>query len=119
MRRVTILDNRHIFPFNEPARELRVLNKPLKVPQRDVLVKHCDSVIEYDVFDQIPRHDTSEMLVYQDNVFFDHPFIVTFIDKARKRGKACQVAFSQDDLAITKHARYLQDGIRPTRCCPW
>ena len=69
MRRVAILAKQNIFPFNEPARELRVLNKPLKVHQRDVLLKHCDSVIEYPSFDQVPRQDKFEMLVYYDNVF--------------------------------------------------
>lgn len=112
MRRVAILKKQHIFPFNEPARELRVLNKPLKVHQRDVLLKHCDSVIEYPSFDQIPRQDKSEMLIYYDNIFFDQPFIDTFVAEAKKRGKACQVAFARNDLAITKHALYLQDGIR-------
>jgi carbonic anhydrase/acetyltransferase-like protein (isoleucine patch superfamily) len=112
MRRVAILDNRHIFPFNEPARELRVLNKSLKVHQRDVLIKHCDSVLECPSFDQIPRQDKSEMLVYYDNVFFDQNFIDTFVAAAKKRGTACQVAFSKTDLAIVKHAVYLQDGIR-------
>lgn len=112
MRRVVILDNRHIYPFNEEARELRVLNKPLKVHQGDLLVKHCDSVIECESFDEIPRSDRSEMLVYQDNLFFDAPFIDTFLSEAKKRGKACRVAFGKDDLSIARHAIYLQDGIQ-------
>jgi carbonic anhydrase/acetyltransferase-like protein (isoleucine patch superfamily) len=111
MRRVVIQDDRHIYPFNEPARELRMLNKPLKVHQRDVLVKYCDLVIEYKSFDQIPKSDPSEMLIHQDNLFFDQPFIDAFIAEARKRGRACRVAFSKDDPAIAKHARYLQDGL--------
>jgi acetyltransferase-like isoleucine patch superfamily enzyme len=111
MRRVAIVDERHIYPFNEPARELRVLNKPLKVHQRDLLVRYCDSVIEYASFDEIPRSDRSEMVVYQDNLFFDEPFIDTFISAARKKGKACRVAFSKSDQAIVKHAIYLQNGI--------
>jgi carbonic anhydrase/acetyltransferase-like protein (isoleucine patch superfamily) len=111
MKRVVVLDNRHIYPFNEPARELRVMNKPLKVHQRDMLVRYCDSVIECASFDQIPRADKAEMLVYQDNVFFDQPFIDAFIAGARKRGRACRVAFSRDDLAITRHALYLQQDI--------
>jgi acetyltransferase-like isoleucine patch superfamily enzyme len=112
MKRVVIRENRLIFPFNEPARELRVLNKPLKIYQGDVLVHYCDAYIEYDHFDQIPGHDSSEMLVYHDNLFFDQPFIDAFVTEARRRGKACRVAFSKDDLAITKHAIYLQDDIR-------
>ena len=111
MKRVVINDNRLIFPFNEPARELRVLNKPLKVHQRDILVRYCDSMIEYDSLDEVPRSDRSEMLVYQDNVFFDRPLIEAFLSQARKRGRACRIAFSPDDRAITKHAIYLQDDI--------
>ena len=111
MKRVAILDKRIIFPFNEPARELRILNKPLKVYQRDLLVKYCDTVSEYESLDQIPRDDQSELLVYQDNIFFDETLLETFIDKARQRGRACRIAFSQNDLAITKHAIYLQDDI--------
>jgi len=111
MKRVVILDDRHIYPFNEPARELRIMNKPLKVHQRDILVTYCDSVIEYKSFDQIHHADKSEMVVYQDNVFFDQPFIDAFITKARERDKACRVAFSKDDLAITRHALHLQDDI--------
>ena len=112
MKRVAILDDRHIYPFNEPARELRVLNKPLKVHQRDVLVKHCDSIVEYRSFDQIPPSDKSEMLVYQDNLFFDQPFIDAFVSTAKRRQGACRVAFSKNDPAITRHAIYLQDGIQ-------
>jgi carbonic anhydrase/acetyltransferase-like protein (isoleucine patch superfamily) len=111
MKRVVIPDNRPIYPFNEPARELRVMNKPLKIHQRDMLVRYCDSLIEYSSFDRISPADKSEMIVYQDNVFFDQPFIDTFIAKARARDRACRVAFSKDDLAITRHAIYLQDDI--------
>ncbi len=111
MRRVALLDNRPIFPFNEPARELRILNKPLKLHQRDVLVKYCDSVIECKDLSQIRRDDRTEMIVYRDNLFFDQPFIDTFIREARKRNKPCRVAFSLTDQAIIKHAIHLQDGI--------
>ena len=52
------------------------------------------------------------MLVYQDNLFFDQPFIDAFIAEARHRQRACRVAFSRNDRAITRHAIYLQDGIR-------
>jgi carbonic anhydrase/acetyltransferase-like protein (isoleucine patch superfamily) len=112
MRRVSIREDRRVYPFNEPARELRVLNKPLKLHQRDVLVRHCDSVIEYNAFAEIPTDDRSEMLVYQDNLFFDQPFIDAFIGAARRQKRACQVAFSQHDPAITKHTLSLQEGIR-------
>ena len=44
MKRVVLLEDRPIYPFHEPARELRVLNKPLKVHQRDLLLRHCAAV---------------------------------------------------------------------------
>jgi len=111
MKRVVIQDDRKIYPFNEPARDLRVLNKPLKIHQRDCLVRYCDSFIEYKRFDQIPRSDRSEMLVFQDNVFFDQPFIDAFVTEARRHGRACRVAFARDDASIVRHAIYLQDDI--------
>jgi carbonic anhydrase/acetyltransferase-like protein (isoleucine patch superfamily) len=112
MKRVAIRDDRHIFPFNEAARELRILNKPLKLHQQDCLKPHCDAVSEVDSLDHIPADDRSEMLVYQDNLFFDQPFIDRFVKRARQQGKACRVAFRRTDLAITAHALELQDGIR-------
>ena len=112
MKRVAIRDDRHIFPFNEAARELRILNKPLKVHQQDCLLAHCDSMIECKRLDEIPRDDRSEMLVYHDNLFFDQAFIDRFVLRAREFGKACRVAFRRTDQAITAHALELQEGIR-------
>jgi carbonic anhydrase/acetyltransferase-like protein (isoleucine patch superfamily) len=112
MRKVIIRDKRKISPFNEPARELRVLNKPLWLHQRDVLEPYCESEIEVDFFEQIPDGEYEETLVYRDNLFFDIAFIETFLKKARSLGKACRVAFSPEDLVITNHALPLQNGIR-------
>jgi carbonic anhydrase/acetyltransferase-like protein (isoleucine patch superfamily) len=112
MRKVIIRDKRKIPPFNEPARDLRVLNKPLWLHQRDTLALHCESEIEVDFFEQIPDGKYEETLVYRDNLFFDQDFIQTFLSKARSLGKACRVAFSLDDQVITTHAMPLQSGIR-------
>ena len=40
MRKIILRDGRKIPPFNEPARELSVLTKPLWLHQRDVLAKY-------------------------------------------------------------------------------
>jgi len=135
MKKVIIRDRTKIPPFNEPARDLRVLNKPLHVHQNDVL-KHCKIGIEVNRFDEINQQmgpfvsplqaikiemeesykgitvDDGEVLVYRDNLFFDEPFIDAFIAAARASGKARQVAFALDDKAIVTHALPLQDGIR-------
>ncbi len=112
MRKVIIRDKRKIPPFNEPARDLRVLNKPLWLHQKDTLEPYCQSEIEVDFFEQIPNGDHEETLVYRDNLFFDQAFIQTFLSRARSLGKACRVAFALDDLVMTRHALPLQSGIR-------
>ncbi|TEU10886.1 MAG: multidrug transporter [Anaerolineales bacterium] len=111
MKKIIIRDKTKIPPFNEPARGLRVLNKPLWLYQRDVLAKYCTMEIEVDSFDEITVDD-EEVLVYRNNLFFDEPFIDAFITAARASGRARQVAFALDDKAIVTHALPLQDGIR-------
>lgn len=111
MRKVIIRDRRKIAPFNEPARDLRVMNKPLWLWQRDILAPYCTHEIVVDSLEEIPS-DGEETLAYQDNLFFDAPFVEVFIKGARALGKACRVAFSLDDKAITTHALPLQSGIR-------
>lgn len=111
MRKVIIRDRRKIAPFNEPARDLRVLNKPLWLWQRDLLAPYCTSEIEINSALEMPT-SREEMFVYRDNLFFDEPFLREFLTQARKAGCACQVAFSPRDAAITTHALPLQEGIR-------
>jgi len=111
MKKVIIRDKTKIPPFNESARDLRVLNKPLWLYQRDVLAKYCTTEIEVDSFDEITVDD-GEVLVYRNNLFFDEPFVDAFITAARASGRARQVAFAPGDKAIETHALPLQDGIR-------
>jgi hypothetical protein len=40
MLKIILQSKRSIVPFNEPARDLRVLNKPLWLNQRDVLAPY-------------------------------------------------------------------------------
>ena len=116
MRKIIIEDQRNIDPFNEPARELRVLNKPLFLHQRDVLLPYCTGrELPVKSLDQLPRstlEERVETLVHRDNLYFDQPFIDEFIRRARAAGKACQVAFSLDDKSIVNHALHVQKGIR-------
>ncbi len=112
MQKVIIRDRRKIPPFNEPARDLRVMNKPLWLYQRDVLAPVCTSEIEIESLAQVPTDSPGETLVYRDNLFFDQPFFSHFLERARSQPKACQVAFSPSDTAITSHALPLSRGIR-------
>lgn len=110
-RRIVIRDPRPLPPFNEPARDLRVLNKPLWLLQRDVLAAYTREEHEIASIEAMPA-DRVESIVYRDNLFFDQDFIDYFLQKARALGKACRVAFSPNDMAIKVHALPLQSGIR-------
>ena len=111
MRKIILLDQRKIFPFNEPARDLRVLNRPLWLHQRDVLAPYATEEREAKSLAEIDSRPV-ETLVYRDNLFFDEFFVDEFIRLARKSGKACRVSFELDDRAIATHAIPLQQGIR-------
>lgn len=111
MKRVTICDHTPIMPFDEPARDLRILNKPLWLLQRDLLSPYCRGALEVDSLDDIPN-DSAELLVHRDNLFFNKELIQTFVEKAQASKHACQIAFARDDKAIARHAVHLQEGIR-------
>ncbi len=112
MRKVIIRKKAKISPFNEAARDLRVLNKPLWLHQKDLLDPYCESEIEVDSPAQIPADDHGEMLVYKDNLFFDKEFVNSFLPEARAMAQPCRVAFALDDEVICTHALPLQSGIR-------
>ncbi len=116
MKKIIIRNQTHIPPFNEPARDLRVMNKPLWLYQRDVLSSYCREELEYNSFEEIAALPVSilsgELLIYRDNLFFDLPLFETFITSARKLGQAVQIAFDKNDKAIATHAFPLQDSIR-------
>ncbi len=83
MRKFIIEDKRDIAPFNEPARALHVLNKPLWLAQRDALAAYCDNEVPVESLSGVPG-DKEEMIVHRDNLYFDEPFVDDFIKRARK-----------------------------------
>ena len=83
MRKITLRDRRSIYPFNEPARDLRFLNKPLWLHQRDILSPFVGQEREVQSFDEIPQ-EAVETLVYRENLFFDRFFVDEFLSRARK-----------------------------------
>ncbi len=111
MKKVILRDHRRISPFMEVARDLRILNKPLWLYQRDVLARHCTGELVADSLDQIPRDD-EPLLVYRDSIFFNPPLMDDFVRRAVASGKAAQVAFSPDDAAVIHHMTNLQDGLK-------
>jgi acetyltransferase-like isoleucine patch superfamily enzyme len=136
MIKIIIRDESLIPPFNEQARYLRVLNKPLWLFQRDVLSPYCSQEVEVegvrDVSEIPGKVDEEllldeELLVYRDNLFFDEGLLAAFVEGARARAKvgsdgahppvsqgnkASRIAFSLDDAAVVNYALALQDGIR-------
>lgn len=105
MHKVIIRRPQFISPFNESARDLRVLNKPLWLWQRDLLAGYCQDEVEISDFSQIPDRAV-EMLVHSDNLWFDELFLTYFLNEARHRRKPVRAAFPADDPA------YLQQGLR-------
>jgi carbonic anhydrase/acetyltransferase-like protein (isoleucine patch superfamily) len=88
MLKVVLRAPNPIFPFHEPARDLRLQNYP--IPQR-----------------------REEMLVYRDNLFFDAPYIEKFLQEARRLRKPVRAAFSASDPAFREHALPLSVSYTP------
>ncbi len=116
MKKIIVRDETHISPFNEPARDLRIMKQPLLLYQRDVLSPYCREELECKSFAEVaalPSQILSgELLVYRDNLFFDEFLFEAFIKAARQAGQPAQIAFAKNDTAITTHAIWVQEGIR-------
>jgi acetyltransferase-like isoleucine patch superfamily enzyme len=111
MIKIILNEPEHIDPFNEPARNLRILDKPLWLQHRDILGLYCHREREY-VPDKPIDETSEETLVYKDNLFFDEALFAAFIETARNKRRPCQIAFNKEDRAIVSHALPLQSGIR-------
>jgi carbonic anhydrase/acetyltransferase-like protein (isoleucine patch superfamily) len=114
MLKIILQDPRHIYPFNERARDLRVQNKPLWLAQRDTLAPYTHREIELPKGAQLPEVD-GECLLYRDNLFFDQPYIDAFLSEAKLRRQPCQAAFSANQPSFREHAlplstSYISDG---------
>ncbi len=115
MKKIIVRDKTLISPFNEPARDLRVMNKPLWLFQRDVLSPYCREELECDSFEEISSLPSEilagELVIYRDNLFFDEFLFQAFLKAAQESGKPARIAFAKDDAAIVTHALPLQSGI--------
>ena len=102
MRKYILRDHRHVHPFNEEARDLRIQNKPLWLHQRDTLARYTKQEVEFDRFDQLPS-EPAECLVHCDNLYFDQEYIDAFMAAARKTGRPSRAAFAPDNRTFTQH----------------
>lgn len=112
MLKIILQDSRHLAPFNERARDLRIQNKPLWLIQRDVLSPYTDQEIEITPDSPLPIFN-GPALVYRDNLYFDTAFISTFIAEAQRRKVPCQAGFSIKDVAFRDHALPLSTSYTP------
>jgi acetyltransferase-like isoleucine patch superfamily enzyme len=101
-----------IMPFCEPARDLRIQNAPLWHWQRTLLSPYVTRELELKAGTRMPavREPT---LVYRDNLFFDEPYIRTFMAEAVRGGRPVRAAFSADDPAFREHALPLSTSYTP------
>ncbi|NPV56527.1 MAG: multidrug transporter [Anaerolineae bacterium] len=102
MLRVILPSRKYIEPFNEPARDLRIGNKPLWLHQRDVLAAYTTRDIELPQDARLPQ-TREACLVYRDNLFFDEWFMAAFIRAAEKRSVPSRAAFTLADPAFREH----------------
>lgn len=112
MLKIILRATRPIPPFNEPARDLRIQNKPLWLNQRDLLAPYVTSEKEMNPGERLPV-TREPMLVYRDNLYFDEYYIREFIRQAKKRNRAVRAAFSADDPAFREHALPLSVSYTP------
>jgi len=112
MLKVVLQAPRHIAPFNEPARDLRIQNKPLWLNQRDLLAPYITRSIELAPGARLPL-TRETMIVHRDNLFFDEAYITEFMRQARSKNRAVRAAFSLDDPAFREHALPLSVSYTP------
>ena len=112
MLKIILQDPKRISPFLDRARDLRVHNRPLWLLQRELLEPYTTKEMELPPGQPLPRL-REEMIVYRDNLFFDKSYIDTFVEKARKKGRACRAAFASGDPAFVEHALPLSTSYTP------
>jgi carbonic anhydrase/acetyltransferase-like protein (isoleucine patch superfamily) len=113
MRRIVLNEKAYIAPFNEPARDLRVQNKPLWLWQRDILTPYITEEREYEDWQSAHRFETEaiESFVHKDNLFFNKLLVDEFLKRARAGGKPVRLALRADDPAIATHVRPLTHSL--------
>ncbi|MEW6093203.1 MAG: multidrug transporter [Chloroflexota bacterium] len=112
MLKVILQAPRHIPPFNEPARDLRIQNKPLWLNQRDLLAPYVTKEVELPPGARLPI-TREPMIVYRDNLYFDRYYITEFMRQARKQKRAVRAAFALTDAAFREHALPLSVSYAP------
>jgi carbonic anhydrase/acetyltransferase-like protein (isoleucine patch superfamily) len=103
MLKIIVEDPRHVVPFNERARDLRIQNKPLWLHQRDVLAPYTHQELVVPYGSPLPQVRQA-CIVYRDHLFFDSFYLQAFLEQAQKRNHASRAAFNLQDAAFREHA---------------
>lgn len=117
---IIIKNGQKLEPFNDLARDLLILNKPLHQFQKDELsaVKNCSFIYSPETIrpdelkktlDMLP--DKSSALIFRDNLLFSHEFIQDFI-KGIKDSGAC----SSHKVALKKTLYQKQFALLQNDC---
>lgn len=114
MYKIILQDARHLRPFNERARDIRIQNKPLWLIQRDILAPFTHGEREIRPGEALPQIG-EECILYRDNLFFDAAYIHDFLLAARKMKKPCRAAFPAADPAFREHALPLSTSYTASR----
>jgi len=112
MQKIILHDPRYLRPFNERARDLRIMNKPLWLNQRDLLEPFTSNEISFPPWKKFPKTD-EPCLIYRDNLYFNDIYIHAFINAAQQRDYPSRAAFSADDPAFREHALPLSTSYTP------
>lgn len=112
MLKIILQCPRYLDPFNERARDLRILNKPLWLQQRDVLAPYTTREIELPQEARLPQ-TREACIVYRDNLYFDSGYMQAFMQAAMSRPHASRAAFTLQDPAFREHCLPLSTSYTP------
>ena len=112
MLKIILHAQNHIMPFCEPARELRIQNKPLWLHQRDLLAPYVTHELELKKGERL-QPVREQAIVYRDNLFFDEFYIKAFMEQAIKGDRPVRAAFRADDPAFREHSLPLSTSYTP------
>jgi carbonic anhydrase/acetyltransferase-like protein (isoleucine patch superfamily) len=109
LRKFVIEDGHMISPFNEPARDLSIMNRPLKIHHADILDEVCGPtpaelpLLSVQDLARIAE-PLDEIVVYRDNLHFDREFFADFFEQARASHLPSRAVLPAEDAAWMKYA---------------
>ena len=122
LQKYIIEDRRHIPPFNEPASELSIMGKRLKLHQADLLQEYFGERLEARVVlpvasvQDVPRGG-GPCIVFRDSLYFDKEYFHAFYSQAKKlaqeTGRGVRAAYAPDDRVFTSYVQPLTDSFEP------